>query len=65
MFTNLATNLADSTLQDIQRLEKEVGHPLLAITFYDLEPAELDQERLAKIQDYEKGKCFCLLAVKS
>ncbi|MBN1834743.1 MAG: hypothetical protein JW820_02770 [Spirochaetales bacterium] len=64
MFTNLATNLADETLTDIRRLEKEVGYPLLAFTFHDLEPAQLDAGKLAKIREYEKDKCFCLLAVK-
>ena len=64
MFTNLATNLGSATLKDVQRLEKEIGYPLLAFTFYDVEPAELDADKLAMIQEYEKGKCICLLAVK-
>lgn len=64
MFTNLAPNLAEETLRDIQRLEKEVGYPILAFSFYDLEPAELDDDKLARIQEYEKNKCICLLAVK-
>jgi hypothetical protein len=65
MFTNLAANLGDSTLKDIQRLEKEIGYPILAFSFYDVEPAELEADKLAKIQEYEKGKCICLLAVKA
>ena len=64
MFTNLATNLVDTTLKDIRRLEKEIGYPILAFSFYDLQPAELDDRKLAKIQEYEKNKCICLLAVK-
>jgi len=64
MFTNLATNLGDTTLKDIRRLEKEIGYPILAFSFYDLQPAELDDRKLAKIQEYEKNKCICLLAVK-
>ena len=64
MFTNLATDLGGATLEDVQRLEKEIGYPLLAFSFYDVEPAELDADKLAKIQEYEKGKCICLLAVK-
>jgi hypothetical protein len=64
MFTNLAMNLEDTTLKDIQRLEKEIGYPLLAFSFYDLQPAELDDSKLAKIREYEKNKCICLLAVK-
>ena len=64
MFTKLAMNLEDTTLKDIQRLEKEIGYPLLAFSFYDLQPAELDDSKLAKIREYEKNKCICLLAVK-
>lgn len=65
MVTNLATNLGNATLQDIRLLEKEIGCPILAFSFYDLEPAELEADKIAKIQEYEKDKCICLLAVKS
>ena len=64
MFTNLAANLGKTTLEDIQRLEKEIGYPILAFSFYDVQPAALEADKLAKIQEYEKGKCICLLAVK-
>ena len=64
MFTNLATNLGKTTLEDIQRLETEIGYPILAFSFYDVQPAALEADKLAKIQEYEKGKCICLLAVK-
>jgi hypothetical protein len=64
MFTNLAMNLADETLKDIQRLEKEIGCPILAFSFHDLEPAELDEEKIQRIREYEKGTCISLLAVK-
>ena len=64
MITTLAGNLGEDTLKDIQKLEKEVGYPILAFSFYDLEPAKIGEEKLAKIQEYEKGKCICLLAVK-
>jgi hypothetical protein len=64
MFTNLVMNLEDTTLKDIQRLEKEIGYPILAFSFHDLQPAELDDSKIAKIREYEKNKCICLLAVK-
>jgi hypothetical protein len=64
MFTSLAANLAEDTLKDIRRLEKEIGYPILAFSYYDLQPAELDKDQVAKIQEYEKGKCICLMAVK-
>jgi len=64
MFTNLATNLSDTALKEIQLLEKEIGYPILAFSFYDLQPAELDDRKIVKIQEYEKNKCICLLAVQ-
>ena len=64
MFTSMAMNLDGTTLKDIQRLEKEIGCPILAFSFYDLQPAELDDRKIAKIQEYEKNKCICLLAVQ-
>jgi hypothetical protein len=64
MFTSLTKNLDDQTLNDINKLEQEIHHPVLAFSFYDLEPAKLDKEQLAKIKKYEEGKCICLLAVK-
>ena len=64
MITTLAGNLGKDTVRDIQNLEREVGYPILAFSFYDLEPAEIGEEQLARIQEYEKGKCICLLAVK-
>jgi hypothetical protein len=65
MFTSLAKNLDDKTLKDIHKLEQEIENPILAFSFYDLEPARLDEKQLAKIKRYEEGKCICLLAVKS
>jgi len=32
MFTNLATNLSDTALKEIQLLEKEIGYPILAFS---------------------------------
>ena len=65
MFTSLVKDLDDKTLKDINKLEQEIHHPVLAFSFYDLEPARLDEAQLAKIKQYEKDKCICLLAVKS
>ena len=64
MFTSLVKDLDDNTLKDINKLEQELHHPVLAFSFYDLEPATLDESQLAKIKKYEEGKCICLLAVK-
>ena len=64
MFTSLVKDLDDKTLKDINKLEQELHHPVLAFSFYDLEPAKLDDAQLTKIKKYEEGKCICLLAVK-
>jgi hypothetical protein len=65
MFTSLAKNLDDKTLNDIKKLEQEISCPILAFSFYDVEPAQLDKEKLARIKKYEEENCICLLAVKS
>ena len=54
----------DTPLVRCSEIEKEIGCPVLAFSFYDLDPAKLDEEKLAKLQEYEKGKCICLLAVE-
>ncbi len=64
MFTSLAENIDTKTLADIHTLENEIGCPLLAFTFHDVEPAPLDEKSLEKIKKYEEGRCICLLAVK-
>lgn len=63
MFTSLAQTVDSKTLEEIHTLENEIGSPLLAFTFYDIEPARLDGNKLAKIKKFEEGRCICLLAV--
>ena len=63
MFTSLAQTVDSKTLEEIHTLENEIGHPLLAFTFYDIEPARLDGNTLTKIKKFEEDRCICLLAV--
>ena len=65
MFTSLARNIDSKTLDEMHTIEKEIGYPVLAFTYYDVEPAPLDEKSLAKIKKFEEGKCICLLAVTS
>ena len=64
MFTSLSANLSEDALKDIQRLEKEIGHPILAFSYYDLKPANLKPGQVSRIQEYEKGRCIALMAVE-
>jgi hypothetical protein len=64
MFTSLASNLDTKTLGEIKTIEKEIDCPVLAFSFYDIEPARLDEKKLSLIKKFEEGKCICLLAVK-
>ena len=64
MFTSLANNLDTGTLDEIKAIEKEIDCPVLAFSYFDLEPAALDEKKLERIKNFEKGKCICLLAVK-
>jgi hypothetical protein len=65
MFTSLAEKIDTKTLDEIHTLENEIGCPLLAFTFFDVEPAPLDEKSLEKIKKFEEGRCICLLAVTS
>lgn len=65
MFMSLASNIDNTTLDKIRKLEKEIGYPLLAFSFFDIEPASLDEKKLEKIRKFEEGTCICLLAVAS
>ena len=64
MFTSLASNLDTKTLVEIKGIEKEIDCPVLAFSFFDVEPASLDEKGLARIKKFEEGTCICLLAVK-
>jgi len=64
MFTSITGNLDTKTLGEIKTLEKELDCPVLAFSFFDVEPASLDEKGLARIKKFEEGKCICLLAVK-
>ena len=64
MFTSLATNLGEDTIKDIQNLEREIGCPILAVSYHDLEAADLDRDKIVKLQEYEKSRGICLMAVK-
>jgi hypothetical protein len=64
MIATLAMNLDNQTLEEIQRLEKEIGCPILAFSPKGVEPAELDESSLAKIRELEEKRGLSLIAVK-
>lgn len=64
MLCSLCTKLGDADLQAITALEQELGVPVLAFSCYDLKPAEVTAEQLAKIQALEKKLGLALVAVR-
>ncbi len=64
MIAVLAMNVDQKTLEEIKALERDIGVPLLAFSPGGVEPAELDEAKLAKIRELEKGKGISLVAVK-
>ncbi|MEZ4524374.1 MAG: hypothetical protein R2941_00435 [Desulfobacterales bacterium] len=59
------SNLSDSALKSIQKLEKEIGKTLLSFSCGDIRPAAVGDDVLAKIQKLEKELSVSLLAVEA
>lgn len=57
------SNLNDSALKSIQKLEKEIGKTLISFSCRDIKPAVLADDVLAKVQKLEKELSVSLLAV--
>ena len=45
-------------------MEKEVGKPIFTFSYNDLQHAQIDEDKLAKLQEYEKKQYICPLAVE-
>jgi hypothetical protein len=63
MLSSLSTKLGEKDLNVIKALEKELGKTLLAFSSYPVDPAEVDKEQLAKIQNIESQLGVSLIAV--
>jgi hypothetical protein len=59
------SNLQDDAMKQIQSLEKDLDQTLLAFSCHDINPALVDAEKLASIQDLEKKLGISLVAVKN
>lgn len=57
-------HLEPKTLRTIQKLEKEIGSPVLALEGVDARTAALPDEHLTKLQDLETRLGVVLVAVK-
>jgi hypothetical protein len=64
MIATLALNLDEKSLQEIKQLEQEIGCPILAFSTLNVEPADLDEQKLARIRALEKSKGIQLVAVR-
>jgi hypothetical protein len=64
MLCSLSPKLGDSQLDEITRLEQELGHPLLAFSCYPSEPARLTDAQLDRIKELESRLGISLVAVQ-
>ncbi len=64
MLCSLSTKLGQNELDEITRLEQELGHPLLAFSCYSTEPAQLTGDQLTKIKELESRLGISLVAVE-
>lgn len=62
MLCNLS-NLDDNALKSIQKLESEIGKPLISFSCQDVKFATLNDADLQKIQKLEKELAVSLVAV--
>ena len=63
MLCNLS-NLNDKDIEQVKKLEKELGITVLAFSCHEAEPAMLDKDVLDKVQAAEKELGLSLVAVK-
>ncbi len=63
MFT--CSTLDAASLRAVQRLESEIGAPVVALTEFPSPPADLDADALAKIETLEKELGLVLVAVEA
>ncbi len=65
MLCSIATSMDAEGLASIQKLEKELGSPLLAFSCHKVDPAEITKEQLARVQALEKKLGVTLVAVRT
>ena len=59
------SSLSETDLKEIHQLETELKTPLLAFSCFDLAPAILTDETLAKVERLEKKLGLSLVAVNA
>jgi len=65
MLCTLESALNETQMAEIKNFESEAGINLLAFRCFNSNPAKLDEEKLAKLQQIEKKLGICLVAVSS
>ncbi len=63
MLYSLSREIDDGALDEIQSVEKELGHALLAFNAHNLEPANLNEDQMAQVKALEKDLGLVLVAV--
>jgi hypothetical protein len=56
--------LDDAQLTAVQRLERNEGLKILALTAVETNPDLIDAEKLVKLQELDKKLGYCLIAVR-
>lgn len=65
MLCTLESALTESQMSEIKKFESEAGINLLAFRCFKSNPAILDKEKLARLQEIEKQLGICLVAISS
>lgn len=65
MLCSLSTKLGKGDIDEITRLEKELGNPILAFSCHSAQAAELTGEQLTKVRELEASLRVSLVAVKA
>jgi len=63
MLCSISTNLDSKKIENIQRLEKEIGKTLLAYSCHDSNAAKINDEQLNKVKSAEKDLGIVLVAI--
>ncbi len=65
MLCSLSTGIDSKALASIQKLEKELGIPILAFSCHKVNPANITKEQLAGVQALEKKLGVSLVAIRT
>ncbi len=65
MLCSLSTGIDSKALVSIQKLEKDLGIPILAFSCHQVNPAAITKEQLGRVQALEKKLGVALVAIRT